>query len=283
MSETANLEIIRDLFGIAGVALIIGLGVYAFIRAGGGPQWNCDGNVLARPYGWPDGIVALLLLAFFIYCSTAGTAQPETTASAGVPGSESNATAQLASMLFMLVVALMILVYMRIRGQEPGEMFGIRQLPPLRALLFGAASLVLIYGVMTGVYYLVKELVFDGKWPDDSAQESIKDFQASASILYKIMLGLGAVVIAPVAEETIFRGFFYGVTKRFSDRWFAAVFTSVIFACVHCHFGSALPLFTLAMGFAIAYEITGCLLVPVAMHSLFNAFNLLLLIFGPKS
>jgi membrane protease YdiL (CAAX protease family) len=283
MSETANLEIIRDLFGIAGVALVIGLGVYSFIRAGGGPQWNCDGNVLARPYGWPDGIVALLLLSFFVFSITAGTPHPETTGSAGVPGGESNATAQLASMVFMLVIALMILVYMRVRGQEPGEMFGIRQLPPLRALLFGVAALVVIYGVMTVVYYLVKELVFHGKWPDNSTQDSIKDFQASASILYKVMLGLGAVVIAPVAEEIIFRGYFYGVTKRFSDRWFAAVFTSVIFAGIHCHVGSALPLFTLAMGLAIAYEITGCLLVPVVMHSLFNAFNLLLLIFGTKS
>ncbi len=283
MSEAATLEIIRDLFGIAGMALVIGLGLYAFIRAGGGPQWNCDGNVLARPYDQPDGIAALLLIAFFIFSTTAGSSHPETTEHTGVHSGDNPATALLIGMVFMLAIALTILAYMRLRGQEPGEMFGIRQLPPLRAALFGASSLALVYIAMLGARYLVQEIVFHGNWPDNSAQEPIEIFQKSGGIFYKLMLGLAAVVIAPVAEETIFRGFLYGVTKRFSDRWFAAIFTSLLFACVHGHIGSAVPLFTLAMGFSIAYEVTGCLLVPIAMHALFNAFNLAMLIFTSQS
>lgn len=279
MSDAAAQEIILDLFGIAGVALVIGLGLYAFIRAGGGPQWNCDGNVLSRPYDWQDGVAALLLLAFFIFSITGATG-PETTGQKEIQSAANSATALLFGMAFMLVISLLILAFMRMRGQEPGEMFGIRLLPPLRAVLFGAASLALVYGAMLGMRYLVQELVFHGNWPDNSSQESIEILKSSGGIYYKIMLGLGAVVIAPVAEETIFRGFLYGVTKRFSDRWFAAILTSLLFACVHSHVGSAVPLFTLAMGFSIAYEITGCLLVPIAMHALFNAFNLALLTFA---
>ena len=37
--------------------------------------------------------------------------------------------------------------------------------------------------------------------------------------------------------------------------------------------------FTLAMGFAIAYEATGCLLVPMTMHAMFNGINVILLAF----
>ncbi len=283
MSEAATLEIIRDLFGIAAVALVIGLGLYAFIRAGGGPQWNCDGNVLSRPYDWSDGIAALLLLAIFISSSNAGSSPPETTEHTGALGGENSAASLLIGMVFMLAIALAILAYMRIRGQEPGEMFGIRLLPPLRAALFGAASLALVYGAMLGVRFLVQEFVFHGNWPDNSTQEPIEVYKTSGGIFFKLMLGLAAVVVAPIAEETIFRGFLYGVTKRFSDRWFAAIFTSLVFACVHNHVGSAVPLFTLAMGLSIAYEITGCLLVPIAMHSLFNAFNLVLLTFVQQS
>ena len=95
--------------------------------------------------------------------------------------------------------------------------------------------------------------------------------------MFKFLLGAAAVFVAPVAEEVIFRGFLYGVTKRFSDRWFATLFTSLFFACVHRHVGSVVPLFTLAIGFSMAYEATGCLMVPMAMHAMFNGINLLLL------
>ena len=64
MSDAATVGILRDLFGIASVALVVALGLYAALRAAGGPHWNFDGNVLSRPYRWPDGIAALLLLVF---------------------------------------------------------------------------------------------------------------------------------------------------------------------------------------------------------------------------
>jgi len=283
MSEAVTLEIIRDLFGIAGLALAIGIGFYAVMRTGGGPQWNCDGNVLSRPYGKADGIVGLLLLAFFVSSSTAVVTSLEPGQPAGAQGGEAPEAALLIGMVFMLVIALLLLAWMRMRRLEPGEMFGIRQLPLGRAVLFGASSLALVYAAMLVVRYLVQELLFHGSWPDDSSQEPIEAFQASGGTFFKLILGVAAVVIAPVAEETIFRGFLYGVTKRFSDRWFAAIFTSLVFACVHRHIGSTVPLFTLAMGFSIAYEVTGCLVVPIAMHSLFNLLNLALLMFAPES
>jgi membrane protease YdiL (CAAX protease family) len=162
-------------------------------------------------------------------------------------------------------------------------MFGIRQMSIARSLRYGAASLFVVYLAMLGVRWVVQEWLFHGNWPDNSMQEPIETLQASTGIFFKLVFGVAAVLIAPVAEETIFRGFLYGVTKRFSDRWFAAIFTSLIFAGVHRHVGSAVPLFTLAMGFSVAYEVTGCLVVPVAMHSMFNAFNLLLLTFNPET
>ncbi len=95
-------------------------------------------------------------------------------------------------------------------------------------------------------------------------------------------MGVSAVIVAPVVEETLFRGFIYAVTKRLTDRWFSACFTSLMFALVHHHVGSIVPLFVLAMGFTLAYEASGCLLVPIFMHALFNAFNLALLSLHPS-
>ena len=89
----------------------------------------------------------------------------------------------------------------------------------------------------------------------------------------------GQCVLGPLAEETLFRGFVYGVLKRYTDAPFAALASSLMFAIIHLHVGSLLPLCVLAMLFCIAYEITGCLLVPMLLHMIFNATSIVMMLF----
>jgi membrane protease YdiL (CAAX protease family) len=88
-------------------------------------------------------------------------------------------------------------------------------------------------------------------------------------------MALAASVFAPVTEELMFRGVIYGVFKRYTDTWFAALITALLFATVHMHVASFVPLFVLALSLIAAYEFTGCLLVPMAMHAIFNTLMLL--------
>ncbi len=46
------------------------------------------------------------------------------------------------------------------------------------------------------------------------------------AVLRKWLLVGTAVLVAPIVEETIFRGFIYGVMKRYTDRWFAMLLSS---------------------------------------------------------
>jgi membrane protease YdiL (CAAX protease family) len=43
--------------------------------------------------------------------------------------------------------------------------------------------------------------------------------------------------------------------------------------------GSLVPLCVLAVLFCIAYELTGCLLVPMLLHMIFNATSIVMMIF----
>jgi len=89
-----------------------------------------------------------------------------------------------------------------------------------------------------------------------------------------------ALAVAPVFEEIFFRGFAYPALKQ---RWGAlpAMLTvSAVFAAIHFHAESALPLFVLAIGFTLAYEVTGSLVAPVTMHILFNAANVAMLLYA---
>src|SRR3569623_2047653 len=62
MSEAAMLGVIRDRVAVCLLAVLIALPLYAYARRRPDASWNFEGNVLARPYKWPDGIAALLLV-----------------------------------------------------------------------------------------------------------------------------------------------------------------------------------------------------------------------------
>jgi membrane protease YdiL (CAAX protease family) len=276
MPASETLAVLRDAYVVALLALVVGTALYAVIRRITDTAWNVEGNVLARPYGVPDAVAVILLLALL----GGGFFFP--------PGDDSGAEAATAALdvgsllmqlLSMLLLCLVVLAYLLIRGMNPAEMFGLRQLTVKRALLFAVLAL-----IVTGLAMVLGMNALaawnGGSLPDPTAQESVQAFEKSSTLLFRILLGTIAVVSAPLTEELLFRGFLYGVIKKGTDRWFAAVFTAVVFAAVHAHVGSAPPLFILGLGLAIAYELTGCLLVPIFMHAMFNAVNIAVLAYG---
>jgi membrane protease YdiL (CAAX protease family) len=91
-----------------------------------------------------------------------------------------------------------------------------------------------------------------------------------------------AVVLAPVAEEFIFRGMLFPLARQLAGPKIAWIGVSLLFAVIHFDAAIFLPLFILALVFTWLYEKTGCLAAPVLAHSLFNAANLVLLIIVDK-
>ena len=80
------------------------------------------------------------------------------------------------------------------------------------------------------------------------------------------------VLLAPVVEETIFRGLLFGSLVRPLGVFFAALTSALLFGLVH---GDPVLFPTLAaLGFinALAYASTENLAVPVILHALNNAF-----------
>jgi membrane protease YdiL (CAAX protease family) len=86
-------------------------------------------------------------------------------------------------------------------------------------------------------------------------------------------LGVFAVVIAPVAEEFLFRGVLYPFIRQLGYPRLAVFGVSFLFALIHLNAVIFAPLFVLALALTWLYENTGSLLAPIAAHSLFNAVN----------
>ena len=91
-----------------------------------------------------------------------------------------------------------------------------------------------------------------------------------------LVLILSAMVIAPLAEETVFRGILLPALARHGTRpWRALALSSLLFAALHMHAGSLLPLLAVGAACGLGFIATGHLLTPIVMHALFNAVSLL--------
>ena len=94
-----------------------------------------------------------------------------------------------------------------------------------------------------------------------------------------VLIAAFAITVAPVFEEFVFRGFAYPVLKQRWGTWRALLVVSAVFAAIHFHLPSLGPLFALALGLGLVYELSGSLLAPITMHVLFNAANVAMVLY----
>jgi membrane protease YdiL (CAAX protease family) len=79
-----------------------------------------------------------------------------------------------------------------------------------------------------------------------------------------------AIIAAPIFEEFIFRGLIFGGLRRSFGFIPAALASAAIFAIVHPP-PSVIPVFLMGLAAAFAYERTGMLAAPMAVHAIYNA------------
>jgi hypothetical protein len=113
-------------------------------------------------------------------------------------------------------------------------------------------------------------------------QRAVEIFLGIKSFWLRAVFGFITIVIVPVAEEFIFRGMLYPFVKQLGSPRAALFGVSAIFAAIHFDAGTFVPLFALALALTWLYEKTDNLLAPITMHSLFNATNLVVLLFLPQ-
>jgi hypothetical protein len=166
----------------------------------------------------------------------------------------------------------------RRRGIDWQQAFGLRRKPPLRAIGSGGIFFLAILPPLAVVFPVCAKIcqMFGIK---DTPQDVADLLANSDSTLVVILIVAFAIAVAPIFEEFFFRGFAYPALKQRWGTWQALVIVSAVFAAIHLHLPSLGPLFVLAIGLGLAYELTGSLLAPITMHALFNAVNVGMLLY----
>ena len=115
----------------------------------------------------------------------------------------------------------------------------------------------------------------------DDSQQIVHYFLEHPGLRQRAAVIFMAVIVAPVAEEIIFRGYFYGVMRRFGGRIPALLTSSLLFAAIHVHIPSMPGLALLAVILCLLYERTGSLWAPIMLHATFNASTIAVLLLWP--
>jgi membrane protease YdiL (CAAX protease family) len=113
-------------------------------------------------------------------------------------------------------------------------------------------------------------------------QVTVQTLQTSVSIWQRVYFGVFTIGIAPVVEETLFRGIIYPAVKQLGFPQVALWGTSIFFALIHANAMSFVPLTVFAVVLAMLYDYTDNLLAPILAHALFNAVNFIQVIASPQ-
>jgi membrane protease YdiL (CAAX protease family) len=101
-----------------------------------------------------------------------------------------------------------------------------------------------------------------------------KELGADESTIALVAVGFLVTVVAPIAEEFFFRGFFFNALRGWRGIWPAAILTGLVFGGIHA--GSApvgylVPLAAFGIALCLLYVRTRSLYPCIALHALNNS------------
>jgi uncharacterized protein len=158
------------------------------------------------------------------------------------------------------------LLFANISARPLPEQFGLRATRFWPAVGLMAAAFAAFYAFTLVWVAILGVSPNDTKLPDELG---VKD-----STYALLAVAFLVAVVAPMAEEFFFRGFFYGALRNWRGPWPAAVLTGLVFGAIHL--GSAEAAFLLPLGFfgfslCLLRERTGSLYPGIALHCMNNS------------
>lgn len=181
------------------------------------------------------------------------------------------------SALISLLLCILAYAIVRARGQ------GLRALgfaPGPHGTLGAAAIGVRFFLMGFPIYYGVNEMTgLLQQWagvPRSMNPAAVAVLTTDSTAQLAAMIGF-ALVIAPLTEELILRGFMYPAFRARFGRVLATVLTATLFAVLHPT--TDMPaIFCLGVALTLAYERAGSLYGPLTTHAVFNAWGVVLIL-----
>lgn len=183
----------------------------------------------------------------------------------------------IAATVYVLMLAVVVGVPMLSKKMTLTKQdMGVSRLPSWMDMLLAPVCLV-AYVIYSALLIMAAEKLIPG-FNIDQVQDVGFDNLAHSYQYYLAFITL--VVMAPLAEELIFRGFLFSKLRRLFPFWLTALVVSIAFGAIHGAWNVAVDTFALSIMLCVLREFTGSIWASVLLHMLKNgiAFYVLFII-----
>ncbi|MCC5946851.1 MAG: CPBP family intramembrane metalloprotease [Nitriliruptoraceae bacterium] len=180
--------------------------------------------------------------------------------------------ALVATLILQLGVLALALLPLLAAGRPYSRVLGPTRWTPVMWLL----GLAIGFGTAV-VTYTINFIVVLLAGVDEPVEQGLTEVVTAGGALTWLAILL-AVVVAPVGEELLFRGVLHRAIADKAGFVVGAIVSSVLFAVVHIEVVFSQPyglvgLFVVGFLLALAYHLTGSLIVPILGHAVYNGIS----------
>jgi len=154
---------------------------------------------------------------------------------------------------------------------------GMQRLPGLMDFVWVPAGAI-VYLVLTAI---VTSLAMSFLTFVNYDQVQDTGFANMSSQVEYVLAFIMLVVIAPLAEELLFRGYLFGKLRKYAPLWVAILITSVLFGTVHFAWNVGLDVFALSIVLCLLRVVSGSLWPSIMLHMLKNGVAFYFLFINP--
>ena len=114
----------------------------------------------------------------------------------------------------------------------------------------------------------------------DPQQAQNTGFSNLPDLPSRIFAFIALVIVAPIAEELIFRGWLYAKLRSRASIWLSALLVSALFGLAHGAWNVGINVFVMSVVMCLIRELTGTIYGGIILHILKNALAFYLLIYS---
>ncbi len=184
----------------------------------------------------------------------------------------------LAAILYLItLVIVLILPWLIRKNQISLSDIGLPRLPSWTDILLAPAGFVIYILLSTALIMLATQIL-----PGFNTNQVQNTGFGHLSLNFEYILAfITLVIVAPVAEEVLFRGYLFGRLKKYVPVWAAIIATSVLFGLVHGSWQVGIDTFSLSVILCLLREMSGSIWPSILLHMIKNSIAFYLLFIYP--
>ncbi len=190
--------------------------------------------------------------------------------------------AQTVCMVISYIIALVVLILVPakiIKMKVSRDNLGLNGLPTWTDILLAPIGYIVSIIVTLGVILLLQAIAPAVDWN----QTQNVGYNAVYTNQDRIITFVALVILAPITEELIFRGFLYGKLRSRLSAIPAIIIVSVLFGLMHGQWNVGIVVGIMSIFLCIARELTGTIYAGVLMHMIRNGLAFYLLYVNPMA